>query len=297
MAREELTGVFFTWRGTRPAYFSHAGVGAAFTILSDPDKRSNYDRYGAEEGVTSSGGGGGGMGRRGGPTRAQHYARYEEEISPEDIFNMFFGGGGMQGGAGGVMFGRGFPPQQHRQPQQHHQQQQAGGGPRLAQLLQLLPLLLLFLFSIISMRGSGPEERLFSLSRDDAFRTERKTSLYGVTSGLPYYVREDFWTRVSTDRSLLTRVRAQDAREAARTASVLQRTCPLLLLDLQVERAVESELYSLLTNQCAAEQQRRANLEGQIAWASSAGKEKLRQRLAEAKVASCEAHERYFGGR
>lgn len=73
-------------------------------------------------------------------------------------------------------------------------------------LLQLLPLLLLFLFSLVSMRGSGPEERLFSLSPDENFRMERKTSLYGVTSGLPYYVRDDFRSRVATDRSIITRV-------------------------------------------------------------------------------------------
>lgn len=177
-----------------PPAFS--GVGAAFNILSDAEKRAHYDRFGAEEG------GAGASAGSSNAARAQHYARYEQELNPEDIFNMFFGGG-LNGG--GVAFRGGFPPQHFRAPQQRqHEQQQ--GGPRLVQFLQLLPLLLLFLFSLVSMR-SGSEDRLFSLSHDDNFRTERKTSLYGVTAGLPYYVRDDFWSRVASDRSLMTRVR------------------------------------------------------------------------------------------
>ena len=176
-----------------------AGVGAAFSVLSDADKRAHYDRFGAEEASGASTGDGGRN-----FSRSQHYARYEEEIRPEDIFNMFFGGGGLQGG---VSFGGpgGFVrPQrrpQHHHPAQHHQQ----GGPRFAQLLQLLPLLLLFLFSLISLRG-GSEERVFGLARDETFRQERKTSLYGVTPGLPYFVRDDFRTRVSLDRTLMSKV-------------------------------------------------------------------------------------------
>jgi DnaJ-class molecular chaperone len=65
-----------------------AGIGAAFTILSDADKRAHYDRYG-EEGESSASAAGHGHGE----SRQRYYQRYEEEISPEDIFNMFFGMG------------------------------------------------------------------------------------------------------------------------------------------------------------------------------------------------------------
>lgn len=44
----------------------------AYEVLSDPDKRKLYDKYG-KEGVEGEGGGGG--------------------QTPEDIFSMFFGGG------------------------------------------------------------------------------------------------------------------------------------------------------------------------------------------------------------
>jgi curved DNA-binding protein CbpA len=176
-------------------------VGAAFTILSDAEKRAHYDRFGGDEASVSSGTQGGGRDF----ARRQHYARYEEEISPEDIFNMFFGGGLPPGG---MRVRGGFRTTQANFHQQHagnQQQQQQPGNARFVQLLQLLPLLLLFLFSILSFR-SGGDDKLFGLTRDDVFRTERKTSLYGVTSGLPYFVKDDFWSRVSSDRSILTRV-------------------------------------------------------------------------------------------
>ena len=79
-------------------------VSRAFGVLSDADKKKQFDRYGGDpdsrfgggapqqspfsRGTPSNraGGGGGSM--------------WEEEISPEEMFNRFFGGGGL-GGFGG----------------------------------------------------------------------------------------------------------------------------------------------------------------------------------------------------
>lgn len=55
-------------------------VSAAYEVLSDPDKRAKYDKYGLE-GISDDGGPGG--------------------RSADDIFSMFFGGGGRGGGRGG----------------------------------------------------------------------------------------------------------------------------------------------------------------------------------------------------
>ena len=130
-------------------------VGLAYATLSDPQKRTIYDRYG-EEDPDNRGGGMGGMRR--GPGGGVHF-RPGQEVNPEDIFNMFFGGGmggmhGMHRGPGGVHFStnfggmpRGFRQAQQRGQQQRQQEQQA---PGLANLIQLLPLLMIILLSFFN---------------------------------------------------------------------------------------------------------------------------------------------------
>lgn len=82
-------------------------VSKAFQVLSDSNLRAAFDSHGGDPESRSSGmpsfrsaGGGGGM-------------RFENEVSPEELFNMFFGGGfpggGMQfggplGGGNGTFF-------------------------------------------------------------------------------------------------------------------------------------------------------------------------------------------------
>lgn len=79
-------------------------VSRAFQVLSDSDKRSKYDRFGGDPdsrfqpsagpaGASPFGGGFGGGGfPRGG-------AAFDDEISPEELFNRFFNGG-LGGGFG-----------------------------------------------------------------------------------------------------------------------------------------------------------------------------------------------------
>jgi len=136
-------------------------LGLAYATLSDREKRTIYDRYGDEDPDNRGGGGGGGAGMRrhggGGMGPGVHFNG--QNVNPEDIFNMFFGGG-MPGGvhfnAGGMPRGGfsgfgGQPRPGQRQNPNAQQQGEEGGGARA--LLQLLPVLLLFVLSFFNVPG------------------------------------------------------------------------------------------------------------------------------------------------
>ena len=96
-------------------------IGNAFKVLSDPNDRAHFDRYGDDA-------------DRPAPRRHHgHGQRYggmhEQELTPEDIFNMFFG----------------MPPQHRRAaPRRPHHAQQHGGVEAMnINLIQLAPLFLL----------------------------------------------------------------------------------------------------------------------------------------------------------
>jgi len=147
-----------------------AAVGAAYACLSDPEQRQDYERFGADgPQVRQRRGGGGG--------------RYHAhgDIDPEDIFNMFFG---MQ-----PQRGRTYHYQQPRRQQQQQQQyQRQGDAGNYAQLLQLMPLLLLFLFSFLGNQA-GRNDLPFRLQRTPPEFTFRRET---ANSGTPYYVQANF---------------------------------------------------------------------------------------------------------
>ncbi|CAI2350466.1 unnamed protein product [Caenorhabditis sp. 36 PRJEB53466] len=151
-------------------------LGNAYAVLSDTDKRRQYDQFGAEAANGSTpttrrrGGGGGG-------TFFEHdYAHgFEADFTPEEIFNMFFGGG--------------FPSEQVRrraryaqQQNYHHYEQQSPYGP----LLQLLPLLAIMVVGLLAQLMVG--EPAYSLHQTSKFSVKRQTTDLRV----PYFVRTDF---------------------------------------------------------------------------------------------------------
>ncbi|XP_051523885.1 dnaJ homolog subfamily B member 12-like [Myxocyprinus asiaticus] len=142
-------------------------IGNAYAVLSNVEKRRQYDQFGEER---SSAG------------RSSHQnAQFEADISPEDLFNMFFGGGFPSSNVHTYSNGR-MRFNQH----QGERGEQRGGG--LALLMQLMPILILVIVSALSqMMVTSPP---YSLSyRPSAGHTHKRvTESLGVT----YYVSERF---------------------------------------------------------------------------------------------------------
>ncbi|KAI8343197.1 hypothetical protein BC941DRAFT_366908 [Chlamydoabsidia padenii] len=192
-------------------------ISKAFTILSDPQKRVIHDAGGGDPEQRGNAGpgfsgfrtyqhpgfGGGGFGG--------------EDVSPEDLFNMFFGQGGGGGVSGFPGFssatfvgpgfrthtfqtgGRRFPTQQ---PQQ--QQQRQSNGSRWAILLQLLPLLIFFGYSMISglMTDTTPS---FSFQPTSTYSHSRSTEMHNI----PYYVNPKTFRATEQNKHKLARVEQQ----------------------------------------------------------------------------------------
>ncbi|KAK6062489.1 DnaJ domain-containing protein [Seiridium cupressi] len=183
-------------------------VSRAFGVLGDKEKREKFDRFGTDpdsrfesartQNPFSSGGGfGGGRAAGGGAPGAGGFGggnMWDEEISPEEMFQRFFSGGfgGGPFGAGGGGFGGEYLPRsclnpsgQDMRPQfvfnlggnrgfQVHQmgggiprrrprtqangqpQQEAGGWDTL---VSLLPIIFLFLFPLLSSIFSGSDSQ------------------------------------------------------------------------------------------------------------------------------------------
>ena len=82
-------------------------VSRAFQVLSDADKKQKYDRFGGDPDNRFAPGAASTSSPFSGFARSPSSGRgpmFEDEISPEELFNRFFGGG-MGGGMGGPGFG------------------------------------------------------------------------------------------------------------------------------------------------------------------------------------------------
>ncbi|KAA8583749.1 hypothetical protein FQN60_014957 [Etheostoma spectabile] len=105
-------------------------IGNAYAVLSNTEKRRQYDQYGEERSNTN---------------RHRHHRDFEADISPEDLFNMFFGGGFPSSNV--HVYRNGRMHFAHHNRQERREQQRDGG---LALFVQLMPILILIIVSALS---------------------------------------------------------------------------------------------------------------------------------------------------
>lgn len=76
-------------------------IGNAYAVLSNPEKRQQYDQYGDQPAAFSAP-------EHSSRSRPAHYRTFhrdfEADISPEELFNIFFGGRFPTGGEGATLF-------------------------------------------------------------------------------------------------------------------------------------------------------------------------------------------------
>ncbi|XP_060648841.1 dnaJ homolog subfamily B member 12 [Drosophila nasuta] len=151
-------------------------LGNAAGVLTDAEKRKNYDLYGINESHSGHGNGGGHHGH------GQHYNDYgysrgfQADISAEELFNMFFNGG--------------FPQQNvyMRQQRRRHQAREDRDSNNSSALINLLPILLLIGLSMMS--SFFISDPMYSLSPSHKYSVKRETN--GLK--IPYYVKDNFYS-------------------------------------------------------------------------------------------------------
>ncbi|EGR28062.1 hypothetical protein IMG5_183860 [Ichthyophthirius multifiliis] len=163
-------------------------IAQAYDCLTDPQKRAFYDKYGDQQ-------------------PEQHYNQYRQQfnddISPENIFNMFFGGmNPFENGQSGVYYRQQYQQQRQQQQYQQQQQQQQGNkkGSNILRLLQMLPFFLIFFGGFLSnLLKEGP---LYSTEYSFTHNIKKYTSQLKTT----YYVTKNFEQKITQEPSFLKNV-------------------------------------------------------------------------------------------
>ncbi|XP_049645143.1 dnaJ homolog subfamily B member 12 [Suncus etruscus] len=153
-------------------------IGMAYAVLSNPEKRKQYDQFGDDKGQAARHSHGPGDFHRG----------FEADISPEDLFNMFFGGSFPSSNVHVYSNGRMRYTYQQRQDRRDNQ-----GDGGLGVFVQLMPILILILVSALSqlMVSSPP----YSLSpRPSVGHIHKRVTDHLAVS---YYVAETFSSEYS----------------------------------------------------------------------------------------------------
>jgi len=177
-------------------------IGNSYAVLSNPEKKRQYDLYG-EEDVSS--------GRSHRRSHRGGFYEYEDpsygfqgDMTAEEIFNMFFGGG-MPGSNVYVRRGGRWQrqgqngadhTQEHSHSGHHHHQAETSG---FSAIFQLMPILLLVIVSVLSsLLATDP---LYSLEPNQKYNVQMKTSHHKVS----FYVKDSFRSEFTGSRKKLER--------------------------------------------------------------------------------------------
>ncbi|VDM61312.1 unnamed protein product [Angiostrongylus costaricensis] len=180
-------------------------LGNAYAVLSNEEKRKQYDTYGIDGGNVS-------RGTRGDFFEYDYAHGFDAEFSPEEIFNMFFGGG--------------FPSESVRRTRHGfhsatHSTRNQNANP-YTPLLQLLPLIAILVLGLLAQLMVG--EPAYSLHHTNKFPIKRLTQ---SSLKVPYFVRSDFEQAyrgrirqsVTLGETLLYRARWQSDQDLLRRAN------------------------------------------------------------------------------
>ncbi|KAG8040122.1 hypothetical protein G9C98_000692 [Cotesia typhae] len=152
-------------------------LGNAVAILTDVQKRKQYDLYGSDEERLQSA-----QSRSAQHSRYNYSRGFEADITAEELFNMFFGGGFPQQEFYMRRTGGRWMRQNNAQTQ--HTRDQQGNG--YTAFLQMLPVLLLIVLTMMSSFFIW--DPLYSLHPNSKYSVQKQTQEMKV----PYYVKENF---------------------------------------------------------------------------------------------------------
>ncbi|XP_037007813.2 dnaJ homolog subfamily B member 14 isoform X1 [Artibeus jamaicensis] len=153
-------------------------IGNAYAILSNPEKRKQYDLTGNEEQACNHQNNG----------RFNFHRGCEADITPEDLFNIFFGGGFPSGSVHSFSNGRAGYSQQHQHRHSGHEREEERGDGGFSVFIQLMPIIVLILVSLLSqLMVSNPPYSLHPRSGSGQTIKMQTENL-----GVVYYVNKDF---------------------------------------------------------------------------------------------------------
>ncbi|XP_030637790.1 dnaJ homolog subfamily C member 18 [Chanos chanos] len=238
-------------------------IGNAYAVLSNPEKRKQYNQYG-DQGPAEAAGQSTAQPRQAYGHHRTFHRDFEPDITPEEVFNIFFGGRFPTGNIHvytnrGASYSHFYQPRRRRVYERHEEEPEPNQSQNnFTAFLQLLPVLVLVLISVVTqLMATNPPYSLF-YKPSMGLVVSRETQNMGVT----YYVDKSF-------------------QKEYQGAS---------LEDL--ERAIESDYIDHLQSSCLKEKQQKSDLAnlGQLY-----RDERLKQKAESMKLDHCDKLHRFIG--